>query len=63
MQDWKDGDWFVGRLPQAPRVFSQGATAEQLDENIRDAYLLLLQEQELAPVAALVHNKETEVLI
>ena len=38
LEYWKDGEWFVGRLPQVPGVFSQGATLEELEENVRDAY-------------------------
>jgi predicted RNase H-like HicB family nuclease len=45
MEYWKDGDWYVGRLPQVPGVFSQGATLEELERNIRDAYRLMLDEQ------------------
>ena len=52
LEYWKDGSWFVGRLPQVPGVFSQGATLEELEENIRDAYRMMLDEQESGPVAA-----------
>lgn len=38
LEYWKDGQWYVGRLTQVPGVFSQGATLEELEENIRDAY-------------------------
>ena len=38
LETWKDGDWFVGRLLEVPGVFSQGATEDELRENIRDAY-------------------------
>jgi predicted RNase H-like HicB family nuclease len=34
---WKDGDWFVGRRLGVPGVFSQGATLDELRENLRDA--------------------------
>jgi hypothetical protein len=26
LEYWKDGHWYVGRLPQMPGVFSPGAT-------------------------------------
>jgi len=32
LEYWKDGDWYVGRLPQIPVVFSQGATLQELEE-------------------------------
>ncbi len=41
----KDGDWFVGQLVEEPEVISQGATLEELEENIRDAYELILSER------------------
>ena len=53
----------VGRLPQIPGVFSQGATLEELEANIRDAYRLMLEEQEPAPTSASVEAKEIEVLV
>jgi predicted RNase H-like HicB family nuclease len=61
MEYWKDGDWYVGRLPQVPGVFSQGATLDELECNIRDAYRLMLEEQS-SPDAAKVETVEIEVL-
>jgi predicted RNase H-like HicB family nuclease len=61
LEYWKDGDWFVGRLPQVPGVFSQGATLDELEENIRDAYELMRAEHTDAPVSAPVTIKEIEV--
>jgi predicted RNase H-like HicB family nuclease len=40
---------------------SQGEPLEELEENIRDAYRMLLEEQEAAPVAGTVESKEIEV--
>jgi predicted RNase H-like HicB family nuclease len=45
MEYWKDGNWYVGRLPQVPGVFSQGATLQELENNVHDAYRLMLEEQ------------------
>jgi predicted RNase H-like HicB family nuclease len=45
LEYWKDGAWFVGRFPQVPGVFSQGATLDELEENIRDAYRMMLDEE------------------
>jgi predicted RNase H-like HicB family nuclease len=61
MEYWKDGPWFVGRLPQVPGVFSQGGTLSELEENIRDAYRMMLEEQDPAPAERLVETKEIEV--
>ena len=43
LEYWKDGDWFVGQVREVPGVFSQGKTLEELEENIRDAYRLMLK--------------------
>jgi predicted RNase H-like HicB family nuclease len=61
LQYWEDGPWFVGRLPQVPGVFSQGATLAELEDNVRDAYRLMIEEQETVPVAAAIQSKEIEV--
>ncbi|MDP8208995.1 MAG: type II toxin-antitoxin system HicB family antitoxin [Candidatus Electryonea clarkiae] len=42
LQYWIDDDWYVGKLMEVPGVFSQGETLEELEENIRDAYTLMI---------------------
>ena len=60
LEYWRDGDWFVGRLPEVPGIFSQGATLSELEENVRDAYRLMCDEQAaLVPVE--VTSKEIQV--
>jgi predicted RNase H-like HicB family nuclease len=61
MEYWRDGQWFVGRLPQVPGVFSQGATVGELEENIREAYQMMMEEQDPAPRDCVVETKEIEV--
>jgi predicted RNase H-like HicB family nuclease len=63
LEYWKDGNWLVGRLPQVPGVFSQGKTLPELEENVRDAYLMMIEEQEAAPAAGTVESKEIEVSV
>ncbi|HRJ21490.1 MAG TPA: type II toxin-antitoxin system HicB family antitoxin [Bryobacteraceae bacterium] len=63
LEYWKDGGWFVGRLWQIPGVFSQGSTLEALEENIRDAYRLMIAEKEESPVEGTIESKEIEVLM
>ena len=45
MEYWRDGAWWVGQLREVPGVFSQGKTLAELDENLRDAYRLVLKDQ------------------
>jgi predicted RNase H-like HicB family nuclease len=61
LEYWKDGSWFVGRLPRVPGVFSQGGTLHELEDNIRDAYRMMLEEQDPPPAECLVATKEIEV--
>jgi predicted RNase H-like HicB family nuclease len=49
LEYWKDGPWFVGRFPLVPGVFSQGATLGELEENIRDAYRMMRDEDAVPP--------------
>ena len=52
LEYWLDDGWYVGRLPGVPGVFSQGETLEELDANIREAYQLMLEEEEPALAGA-----------
>jgi predicted RNase H-like HicB family nuclease len=62
LEYWQDGDWFVGRLIEVPGVFSQGATFEELQENIQEVYdLLITQGRSPAPAAAQRKSVELEV--
>ena len=45
LEYWLDDGWYVGRLREVPGVFSQGETIKALEENISDAYHLMLEEQ------------------
>jgi predicted RNase H-like HicB family nuclease len=63
LEYWKDGDWYVGRLPQVPGVFSQGVTLDELEDNIRDAYRMMLDEPEARPGAFAIETKEIEVTV
>jgi len=42
LEFWRDEGWFVGRLREVPGVFSQGETLAELEENIRDAFELMI---------------------
>ncbi len=45
LEYWIDDGWYVGRLKEVPGVFSQGEDLEQLKENIRDAYYLIMADE------------------
>ena len=48
LEYWKDDGWIVGRLKEIPGVFSQGESLDELQENIVDAYRMMLN-SELEP--------------
>ncbi len=56
LEYWLDDGWYVGRLRGVPGVFSQGETLEELEANIQEAYQLMLEEEEPAPVGALTRE-------
>lgn len=60
LEYWEDDGWFVGRLKEVPGVFSQGETLEELEENIRDAYKLVLEDDKPS-VPYKIHTKEIGV--
>ena len=39
-----DDGWYVGNLKEVSSVFSQGESFEELEENIADAYRLVMEE-------------------
>ncbi|KAF5412569.1 MAG: hypothetical protein C5S47_01075 [Candidatus Methanogasteraceae archaeon] len=45
LEYWIDERWYVGRLREVPGVFSQGESLEELEENIRDVYRLMIGEE------------------
>ena len=50
---WRDDKFYVGSLLEVPGVFSQGETLEELQENIQDAYdVMVTQVRPPAPAAA-----------
>jgi predicted RNase H-like HicB family nuclease len=62
LEYWRDGDWYVGRLVEIPSVFSQGKTLAELNENIQDAYeLVITGDRGPAPASAQRQPLELEV--
>jgi predicted RNase H-like HicB family nuclease len=46
LEYWQDDGWYVGRLREVPGIFSQGGTPEALKEHIRDAYQLVMADEQ-----------------
>jgi len=60
LEYWPDEGGYVGRIKEVPGVFSQGDTVAELEDNIRDAYQLVLEGQ-VAESQAGARSKEIEV--
>jgi predicted RNase H-like HicB family nuclease len=60
LEYWEDEGGYVGKLREVPGVFSQGDTVAELEDNIRDAYQLILGD-ELSALRKGVQLKEIEV--
>ena len=60
LEYWIDEGWYVGRLKEVPGVFSQGRTLQELEENVRDAYRLMMEAEEDLP-ATQIQRKELGV--
>lgn len=58
---WRDGDWYVGRLKEVPGVFTQGKTLAELEENIAEAYALMLEDGEAVDVEVMTKEVALEV--
>jgi len=39
---WKSGKFWLGKLKEHPEIMTQGRTLKELEENIRDAYRLVV---------------------
>jgi predicted RNase H-like HicB family nuclease len=60
LEYWFDDGWYVGRLKEIPGVFSQGETLEELEENIKDAYRMIMEEESVSVIKN-VQRKEIGV--
>ncbi|MDP2879709.1 MAG: hypothetical protein Q8N74_09335 [Sulfuricella sp.] len=38
---WKSDKFWLGKLLEHPEIMTQGETQEELEENLKDAYLLM----------------------
>ena len=41
-----DDGWHVGRVKEVPGVFSQGESFDELEDNVQDAYRMILGEED-----------------
>ncbi len=41
---WKGDRFWLGKLLEHPEIMTQGETLEELEENLKDAYLMMVME-------------------
>ncbi len=46
LEYWMDDGWHVGRVKEVPGVFSQGESFDELEDNVQDAYRMILGEED-----------------
>ncbi|MCK5268971.1 MAG: type II toxin-antitoxin system HicB family antitoxin [Spirochaetes bacterium] len=63
LEYWLDDNWYVGKLKEIPGIFSQGANLEELEENIKDAYRIMLEEDYKETSHRQINSKEIAVQI
>jgi predicted RNase H-like HicB family nuclease len=61
LEYWIDDNWFVGRLKEIPSVFSQGESLEELEDNIQDAYRMMMDDEPLPSVNILTKELAIQV--
>ena len=42
---WKSDRFWLGKLLEHPEIMTQGESVEELEENIKDAYLLMAMDE------------------
>jgi len=63
LEYWLDEGWYVGKIKEIPGVFSQGESIEKLEENIIDAYKLVMLENESIEMPEKTLSKELVIRI
>ena len=61
LEYWLDEGWYVGRLKEIPGVFSQGESLAELEENIREAYRLIIETENLPKLTVRTQEKEVKI--
>ena len=41
---WKSGKFWLGKLKEHPGIMTQGKTLRELEENLKDAYQMMVME-------------------
>ena len=61
LEYWMDDGWYIGRIKEVPGVFSQGESLEELEDNVRDAYGMVLGEEDSPELDVMTKQIDIEV--
>ena len=61
VEHWQDDGWYVGKIKEIPGIFSQGETLEELKSNLREAYQMMMEEEEQVSNKLKVSETELEL--
>ena len=42
---WKGNKFWLGKLKESPEIMTQGRTLNELEENLKDAYQMMVMEE------------------
>lgn len=42
---WQDQDFWLGKLKERPEIMTQGKTLEELEENLKEAYHMMVMDE------------------
>ena len=42
---WKEQKFWLGKLKERPEIMTQGRTLKELEENLKDAYRMMVMEE------------------
>ena len=63
LEYWKDDGWYIGRIKEVPGVFSQGKILAELEENIADAYKMVMEDTNEYVPSMEIKEKEVSLKI
>ncbi|CAK0774289.1 conserved hypothetical protein [Gammaproteobacteria bacterium] len=56
---WKSEKYWLGKLLEHPEIMTQGETLQELEENIKDAYIMMIMDD----VPDIFQTKEIAVAV
>lgn len=61
LEHWLDDGWYIGKIKEIPGIFSQGETLDELKDNLREAYQMMMEEEEDIKTDLNIMESELEI--